>query len=148
VFFLLGISVGIPAYAALYKIPVKRDIDTILKTVNESIPAELEKANCGWPKPGNNEDDFMTLVWGVPLRPKIWRGRSTGPVNPEAPNEDPIYPSAREGTEGLVFSSYKEEPTCNAIRNLRPPCRDPIECQNQCLQYNTVWNCTPMTYPV
>ena len=67
-----------PAVAALYKVPPSRAVPAMKKVVEQDIPKELEAAMCGFRKKGTSEDAAMTTVTGVPLRPAVWRGQSTG----------------------------------------------------------------------
>ncbi|MFA6039679.1 MAG: hypothetical protein WCV62_02845 [Candidatus Peribacteraceae bacterium] len=114
--------------SALYEVPGEREKGGMMGVVEQGIPRELEKANCGFRVPGEQEDDYMTKVYGVPLRPATWRDRPTGEDTASNP-----YP---ETAEGLVFSAYWWHDACRLQRESNPPCSDPQGCVNYCQGVN------------
>ncbi len=135
-FLALGLAMLLPGSShALYGVPRERDPQGMMEVVGRAIPQELEKANCGFRLFGEYEDEYMTKVYGVPLRPATWRGRPTGEGTAGNP-----YP---ETAQGLVFSAYWWHDACREVRDAQPPrspsgisCTDPQSCGDFCADVN------------
>lgn len=123
--------------AKIYRLPEDRRTQTLKKVFEKEIPKELSKADCGYQK-DVHENDALTKVAGLPLRPETWRDRPTA-TNEEIANdpEEEVKNEFPRTASGYAFAVNKGVEACQNKREAEePPCRDPNGCKTFCDEAN------------